>query len=293
MFTNTLCRGSILIACLLVMPTALPQSATLPSFGAPQAGLRPLGAHSIVDQYRSVRPNDSTGSAANADPRGRTAGEGLQQTVFMQNGVVPNVPNNGGMPLPSQFSPPPIQTDSLAGPPVIMPPTAPPRNLPSNPVPFQPSPSTGRFAPTQTSPTPSQDYAPMTQPSLANQFATPNNSCHVTGPSTYTAASASGCATVGYQVPAGYQAPPAYIAPPPPVAAAPIAPGPIPSAPIVTAPPIQAAPIAVTPTGAPVGSLVSFGQETYPVQVGPGLFGQPVAYVPGQKCRNWIRYLFP
>ncbi len=45
--------------------------------------------------------------------------------------------------------------------------------------------------------------------------------------------------------------------------------------------------------GAPAGALLSFGQETYPVQIGQGWLGQPVAYVPGQPIRNWIRYIFP
>jgi len=39
--------------------------------------------------------------------------------------------------------------------------------------------------------------------------------------------------------------------------------------------------------------LLSLGQEKYNVQLGRGIFGQPKAYVPGQKCRNFLRYLTP
>lgn len=49
----------------------------------------------------------------------------------------------------------------------------------------------------------------------------------------------------------------------------------------------------VPPNAAPVGPLISFGQSANPVQVGPGLFGQPKAYVPGQGLRNWLRYFTP
>ena len=39
--------------------------------------------------------------------------------------------------------------------------------------------------------------------------------------------------------------------------------------------------------------LFGFGQENYNVQVGRGIYGQPVAYVPGQRVRNFFRYIFP
>ncbi len=39
--------------------------------------------------------------------------------------------------------------------------------------------------------------------------------------------------------------------------------------------------------------LFGFGQQNYNVQFGRGIFGQPVAYVPGQKFRNFFRYVFP
>jgi hypothetical protein len=40
-------------------------------------------------------------------------------------------------------------------------------------------------------------------------------------------------------------------------------------------------------------ALISLGQQNNAVQVGQGLWGQPVAYVPGQSIRNWVRYFFP
>ncbi len=39
--------------------------------------------------------------------------------------------------------------------------------------------------------------------------------------------------------------------------------------------------------------LLGFGQENYNVQIGRGIIGQPVAYVPGQTFRNFLRYIFP
>jgi hypothetical protein len=288
MLSNTLRAGSILAASLIAMPTALPQTAVPQSIPAqsvdtPQTRLRPIGSPSIVDQFRSTNRGGVQQTAAGNDGDSPAIGSGVQQTVFMQNGVAPVLPNGGGIPFPDNFSPPPISTAPFSAPPVTLPPATAPRALPTSPVPVQPAPSAGTFVPGSVNTIPNQDYAPLAQPRLANQFATMDNSCHVSGPSTYTAASASGCAQVGYQ------APPAYLAPPAPVAAPPVAAGPIMPAPVV----VPGAPIIASPTGAPVGSLISFGQEKYQVQVGQGLFGQPVAYVPGQKFRNWIRYVFP
>lgn len=46
-------------------------------------------------------------------------------------------------------------------------------------------------------------------------------------------------------------------------------------------------------TGVAVRPLLDFGQSKYPYQVGRGLIGQPVAYIPGQRFRNFFRYFFP
>lgn len=39
--------------------------------------------------------------------------------------------------------------------------------------------------------------------------------------------------------------------------------------------------------------LIGFGQDNYNIEVGRGVFGQPVAYVVGQPVRNFLRYIFP
>jgi hypothetical protein len=39
--------------------------------------------------------------------------------------------------------------------------------------------------------------------------------------------------------------------------------------------------------------LFRMGQQNRPYQVGQGIIGQPVAYVPGQRFRNFFRYFFP
>ncbi|TWT83755.1 hypothetical protein CA13_52260 [Planctomycetes bacterium CA13] len=62
---------------------------------------------------------------------------------------------------------------------------------------------------------------------------------------------------------------------------------------MVIAGPPTLAPTMTTATVAPIRSLFTLGQEANPVQVGQGLWGQPVAYVPGQGIRNWVRYFFP
>lgn len=128
------------------------------------------------------------------------------------------------------------------------------------------------------SPLPTGDLAPLAPPALSGNFATASNSCFVTGPSNYSAAFANGCSANPYGVqPIGYIAPPAQIA----------APAILPNASLGAAP--------ATPLNnvAPAGALLNFGQLAAPVQVGPGIVGQPKAYVQGQPVRNWLRYLTP
>ncbi len=136
----------------------------------------------------------------------------------------------------------------------------------------------------------SNDYAPIAQPRL-DGFATVDNCRNVTGPSSYRAAGFFNCAPASYGVPS-YTVPAAYTPPPAQIA------------PVSTLPPAAVypatGPVSITGTLPPVlpGSagyrpLFSLGQENQPVQVGQGLIGQPVAYVPGQTFRNWLRYLAP
>lgn len=137
------------------------------------------------------------------------------------------------------------------------------------------------------------DYAAIAPPQLGNDYASMGNCCNISGPSTYRAAGIFGCnapANIGtpiygpttYGPPATYVAPPAQIAPaiglPPGAVVAPAsyAGGSLPP---------------VLPGNPGYRPLLSFGQEKNPVQVGQGLLGQPVAYVPGQFIRNALRYI--
>ena len=137
------------------------------------------------------------------------------------------------------------------------------------------------------------DYAAIAPPQLGNDYASMGNCRNISGPSTYRAAGIFGCnapANFGtpiygpttYGPPATYVAPPAQIAPaiglPPGAVVAPAsyAGGSLPP---------------VLPGNPGYRPLLSFGQEKNPVQVGQGLLGQPVAYVPGQFIRNVLRYI--
>ena len=213
------------------------------------------------------------------------ASPGLRQTVMQQPFTAPQLPPATS---PGVFMPPP--TTSPASPAAPTPtPAAPPRSLPSNPG---VSDANGNLIPVpqeRSILTAGSDLAPIAAPELSNGFATIDNCNCVSAPSDYNAASAiPGCASVGYQTPA-YQATNSYQAPAYPTPQT-----------YAVAPTAMSSP-AVLPNGlaapqgsaAPAGNLVTFGQEVYPVQVGQGVWGQPVAYVPGQPVRNWFRYIFP
>ncbi len=57
--------------------------------------------------------------------------------------------------------------------------------------------------------------------------------------------------------------------------------------------PNQAPPGIYSPNNSGFRPLLGFGQDNYNVQLGRGIIGQPVAYVPGQPLRNFLRYIFP
>ena len=130
----------------------------------------------------------------------------------------------------------------------------------------------------------SSDLSQVTQPQLSTSgFATMNNCNCVSGPSSYTAASGIGCGqNYGYAAPVGYTAPQQQIA----------APAQMPALTPMNQT-MTGRPLPQSATGAPASSLFTLGQSNYAVQVGQGLWGQPVAYVPGQRVRNWIRYMSP
>jgi hypothetical protein len=135
------------------------------------------------------------------------------------------------------------------------------------------------------------DYAPLSQPRLDSGFATLSNCRNISAPSGYRSDRILTCGPpTSYVTTVGACGPPPIYLPPP----AQIGP------PVVFPPTTIAAPaipMATTQTvlPGPAGHrpLISFGQERYPVQIGQGIFGQPVAYVPGQTFRNALRYISP
>jgi hypothetical protein len=265
------------------MLTSLP-SAIGQSLDTPMTRLRPIGAPSAVDRYRGPAESPIYRETAYQQAGvGRTEvrqvgttgnyGSEVRQAVMQQQFAAPQLPATS----PGSFTLPPTTSPSLPPNSVVMPQTA-PRGLPTN----QAVPANGNLIPVPQNRSvlvPSRsDLAPLAQPELGNSFATIDNCNCVSAPSDYSAASViGGCAPVSYQAP-GYQEPGAYTAAPTVIAAPAIVPNGIASPQV---------------GGAPAGALLSFGQETYPVLVGQGWLGQPVAYVPGQPIRNWIRYIFP
>ena len=280
-------RLSRSIACIVVfhllmmIPPAVAQVTD-----TPMTRLRPIGAPSAVDQYRTgdngqiretaYQQNAFQQAAPRAgsavQPRSILQAGPVRQTVLLQQMDAPQLP--GATRPPGNFALPSVPgantfpgANTVPGtvPPVTSAPVGPPRGLPVNPGSLSPVPVVqGQILS-------SSDLAPIATPQLNDGFATIDNCNCISAPSSYIAASGcGGCAPVSYQAPQTYVAPPAVIAAPT------ILPG-----------------AAAAQSGVPAGALISFGQEAYPVQVGQGLFGQPVAYVPGQRFRNWLRYIFP
>lgn len=301
--------------------SALAQNTALP--------FRPIGSESAVDRYnnsgmtnRSARDRETATNRHHREsatsrqlpenatdrrrretgfyrPRQRAHSETHIRQVAMQSGGF-SLPSGEGA-APNGASPPQPNMPPLNTPPQLLPgqsrppAQAPPQSsgpLPPTPnlQPAPPSPPPQLSTPPRTLPnsmapgppnsaTPQADYQPLAPPRLSNGgFATTADCRLVTPPSNYTAMSpyGGGCGGVA---PTGYAAPSPDVPPPAQIPAP------------ATMPP-YAAPAGTAAVGAaaPVGSLMTFGQETYPVQVGQGLWGQPVAYVPGQRFRNWLRY---
>ncbi len=283
--------------------------------------LKPLGVASAVDQFRrgrsslqnagraepskdvrfaASRVQPALGSVTQAAHTGRR--NPVQQTVWMQSQFQAPPLDGGGMSLPSE-NPSTSPSPPAAAPPAAAPPGAAPSGALPDSVPFpqasQPPASAPEPTPPRSLPTPSagnvaggysSDLTPMSPPQLSSGgYATMDNCRLISGPTPYMAASVlgSGC---GQVVPTSYA--PVNC---PPVATAPPAvglPAEIPSA--ATIPPVSVfPPVAQAVTAAPARSLITFGQERNVVQVGQGLWGQPVAYVPGQSFRNWLRYFSP
>jgi hypothetical protein len=163
-------------------------------------------------------------------------------------------------------------------------PSSPPRALPANPP---ASGGVGGPLPSVPNSPAASDAIAVPQPQLGGQFATIGNCACVSAPSNYSAAMGGVCGTtvrpVGYSGDNLPASTPAYVPPAAEVAPSVVLPD-TPTVPLSTPLP---------PSAAPKHALISFGQPMYPVEVGPGLWGQPVAYVPGQRIRNCIRYFFP
>jgi hypothetical protein len=298
----------------------------------PLTRLRPIDAPSAVDRYlrspqgqQRTNPDspavadavvaDSVVTAqweSSAQPATWAANRSDAHTVRAQfqlpeNTAPPAAPSDATlMPPPSLGTTQPPSTGTVLGPtnPTVMPPgppfaapapgstaptmplappSAPPRGLPMGPTspvaPIQPSTIQPGMGPV----TSSSDLSPLAQPQLNDQFATIDNCSCVSPPSGYVAATGwTQCApTTSFAVTpttTPYLAPSATTVVPAPVAGAPVIPD---------------ASTMPKGSGVPRHSLISFGQDRNPIVVGQGIVGQPVAYVPGQPVRNWLRWLFP
>lgn len=255
---------------------------------------RPIGSPSLIDRYIAPSAN-ARQSQAPISSAWNQATSGVRQVAMQSGGF--DLPTGGpafnNAPAPSTpfVAPPgnPVAPQTLAPPPTTV--TPPPAALSVPPGNATPLPRGTTSLPPQTLapttrapamgiPVSPSDLQQMPAPTLNNGgFATMADCRLITPPSSYSALApvigggCGGTAPVGYLQPVAATAP--YVPPPQELAG-----------PSVVMPPPTAGP----PAAAPAGSLVSFGQERYPVQVGQGLWGQPVAYVPGQAFRNWLRY---
>ncbi|TWT53004.1 hypothetical protein Pla22_06320 [Rubripirellula amarantea] len=301
-------RGPMLVVVAIVM---FPLTAGAQQVDSPQSRMRPIGSASLVDQYRSGRldgnstmTNDQVprfDGSSNVDGSSDRVGQSVlvRETAYRDQGSVRQTAMQMAMPEGAFLNPAPDSNTGLSQPPSLPNASLPGSSLPGSPLPQGPSmqgsvlstprslPQAGGYSQPQSFPVPmDSDLQPLSQPMLSNQYATLDNCACVSGPSTYSAASPSGCVPVNYQTSVPCTP---YLAPPAQIAAPAIMPGGV-------APPSYPSlgpAVPATASAAPVGSLLTFGQEQNMVQVGQGLIGQPKAYVPGQYFRNWLRYFTP
>lgn len=233
---------------------------------SPASQFKPLGQTSAVDRF-APRENIQRAQRSGSDL------SGVRQTAYMQSGF--------SMPALGDNAVPPTGTSSLDQP-ALQPLTAGP-TPPSltNPAPgLNPVPRTNNIplggntaAPTGTGfPNSPSDLTPIPSPQLNPNWSTVDNCALVSPPSGYRA-QFWGCGPV---VPAGaipYDSPqiiaPATVMPGSPAAGS-----------------LYAGSVGPKP-------LFTLGQERNNVSLGQGIIGQPVAYVPGQYFRNFLRYLSP
>lgn len=258
--------------------------------------LRPIGSASAVDQFRrdrtaarpAAQPVQPRNVTALWQPNRDAAGSNqnpIRQTVMMQSEFA--LPGAGGAAAGGGLGLPGGAPSTTTLPPNA--PASTPR-LPAS-APFQetqiqttPAPS----APPRPLPSPS-DVTQIPAPQLPTQpFATVDNCNLITHQSSYLASAGYGCGNV---VPTGFSSVAGPVTSPFGGVNPTTLPAQIPSS--ATLPPASVFPPTGAATAAPARALVSLGQENFAVQVGQGLWGQPVAYVPGQSLRNWLRYISP
>lgn len=270
-------------------------------FTVPQTRMRPIGAPSAVDQYRGVRQaaflqsSDASAVPPPSFPPGGFAmppGTGLPAPLGSSTTTGPiNLPPTNSFdtaPLPRNNVPIGNGNSGMPSLPMPQPSTVAPRNpavitTPQMGGTFAPVPRLGAIGGQSV---PGGDYAPMPQPQLGNQFATLGNCRNISAPSGYRSDRILTCGQpTSFVTPVAATSQPPFYSPPP----AQIGP------PVILPPPQMGAPIGsmqtVIPGPAGYRPLISFGQERYPVQIGQGIYGQPVAYVPGQSFRNALRYI--
>ena len=268
--------------------------------------MRPIGSPSAVDRYRQAS------AAQRRAPVARQQTASLQETGFYPRSQVRQVAMMQNEFVAPDLAPGTIQPGTIP-PGTIQPGTIPPGTLPSGDalIPL-PGPNTSgvsrplpRANPVASAPPASNsvpgnfsggslnsDLAQVPQPQLQNSgFATVDNCNCVSGPSGYTAACGYGCGSnLGFVAQTGAQVPvtPGFVAPQAQI--------PNPAAMPTFIQPSIGSRLGLgtgVGTGTAPRALISLGQQLNTVQVGQGLWGQPVAYVPGQSIRNWVRYFFP
>ncbi len=270
--------------------TFLPYGARPPS---PDSQFKSLGQASAVDRYVSG------GNPQPAIPPSKTLAEhlpgqftGVRQTAYMQSGFsMPGLgtganPTNGSssldqpalQPLTPGPTPPSLQNPAPGFTAQPVPNTAPP--IPNNPANLAPVPRTNSIPSGNNLGLPAgngypnspSDLTPIPTPQLNPNWSTVDNCALISPPSGYRA-QFWGCGPV---VPAGaipYDSPQV----------------------IVPATVMPGSPVAGNLYAGSVGPkpLFTLGQERNNVSLGQGIIGQPVAYVPGQYFRNFLRYISP
>lgn len=265
-----------------------PASQALPAAGPVAQASTSITRVETAHPVRQAAMMQSSGPGFTMPPGGTSPGIGgsTGDSIAMPPPSLPvplsSVPGIGPVPPPAG-GPLPSATVPSASAPMVQPAPLPSTGLPGASVPSTSAPLTTGGGSWTAAPQSPSDYHSIPQPRLDSGFATMSNCRNITGPSSYRSDRILTCGPPASHVttigpPSTFVHPPAQIGPPavfPPAAAG------VPMGMGQT----------VIPGPAGHRPLISFGQERFPVQVGQGIFGQPTAYVPGQRFRNMIRYL--